>query len=64
MATIKGEITWCDYLTPCPFGKDCMVGDFDCCCMCEHHEKVTVLKSIKAGDYVSVGVLEIECNHK
>ena len=32
---IIGISTWCDYLTPCPNGKDCMVGDFDCS-QCEH----------------------------
>ena len=32
---IIGISTWCDYLTPCPNGKDCMVGDFDCS-QCKH----------------------------
>ena len=27
---ITYERTWCDYLTPCPHGNDCMVGDEDC----------------------------------
>ena len=27
---ITYERTWCDYLTPCPHGRDCMVGDVDC----------------------------------
>ena len=32
---IIGLSTWCDFLTPCPNGNDCMVGDFDCS-QCEH----------------------------
>lgn len=27
---IKYKFNWCDFLTPCPHGKDCCVGDFDC----------------------------------
>ena len=25
---IEYEFTWCDFLTPCPNGMDCMVGDY------------------------------------
>lgn len=32
---IEFEYTWCDYLTPCPHGRDCFVGDFDCS-ICPH----------------------------
>ena len=27
---INYEYTWCEYLTPCPHGRDCFVGDYDC----------------------------------
>lgn len=27
---------WCEYFTKCPNGKDCYVGDYDCCA-CQHH---------------------------
>lgn len=62
MVKIKGEFSWCEYLTPCPYGKDCMVGDFECCCSCEHHNKVEILQSLKGGYSDSIGALEVECN--
>lgn len=30
METIKYERTWCDYLTPCPYLRGIMVGDWEC----------------------------------
>lgn len=36
--TITYEFGWCDFFTPCPHGKDCFVGDYDCC-HCKHHVK-------------------------
>ena len=33
---INYEYTWCEYLTPCPHGRDCFVGDYDCS-ICEYN---------------------------
>ena len=27
---ITYKFNWCEYLTPCPHGNDCYVGDYDC----------------------------------
>ena len=49
---IDFEYTWCDYLTPCPHGRDCFVGDFECS-ICPHFVDIVSLPIIdnKAGDY-------------
>lgn len=50
---IKFEYTWCDYLTPCPHGRDCFVGDFDCS-ICSHFAEIVPLLPMekeKIGDY-------------
>ena len=50
---IEFEYTWCEYLTPCPNGRDCFVGDFDCS-ICPHFGKlIEVSKKVeeKIGDY-------------
>ena len=36
--TILYQSNWCDYFTPCPHGKECCVGDYDCV-TCEHFVK-------------------------
>ena len=51
---ITYEKTWCDYLTPCPHGRDYMVGDFDCvksCGWCAGHIIEEPEKEYKPGDY-------------
>ena len=30
MEKIKYKMTWCEYLTPCKYRKDIMVGEYDC----------------------------------
>lgn len=51
---IEFEYTWCEYLTPCPHGRDCFVGDFDCS-ICPHFVKIvpqiTPPINNKNGDY-------------
>lgn len=36
---LEYEFNWCDFFTPCPHGKDCFVGDYDCttCPNYDHH---------------------------
>lgn len=43
--SIDYEFTWCDFLTPCPYGKNCMVGDYDCM-QCENFKSHGIYKSI------------------
>lgn len=63
MAKIKGEFTWCEFLTPCPRGKDCMVGDYDCS-QCDFCQERYVHKGLdRMPYYTSVGEFEIECNY-
>lgn len=64
---IKFEYTWCDYLTPCPHGRDCFVGDYDCS-ICPFCEKYIVNKTPNAstkiddyGKYCKVYSGEITC---
>jgi hypothetical protein len=45
MEEIAFSYNWCEYLTPCPHNKDCMVGDYDCC-VCEHNSKVRIFKEL------------------
>lgn len=30
MEKIKYQVTWCEYLTPCKYRKNIMVGEYDC----------------------------------
>ena len=63
---IDYEFTWCDFLTPCPHGKDCMVGDYDCM-QCENFKSHGVYKSIKVdgtesyNTYFNIGSGWINC---
>ena len=65
---IEFEYTWCEYLTPCPNGRDCFVGDFDCS-ICPHFDTINeVSKKVekKVGDYsryckTLVGQLVCKC---
>lgn len=69
---IEFEYTWCEYLTPCPNGRDCFVGDFDCS-ICPHFVNlIATNKSAEesesvAGDYskyCKVFTGEISCKYK
>lgn len=51
---ITYERTWCDYLTPCPHGNDCKVGDEDCvnnCGYCVGSVIEEPEKEYAPGDY-------------
>lgn len=51
---IKFEYTWCEYLTPCPHGRDCFVGDYDCSVCTHFGEIVPILPTdddSEMGDY-------------
>lgn len=41
MENVKYERTWCDYLTPCPYNKEVMVGSYECAEECEFCGAVT-----------------------
>lgn len=64
---ITYEFTWCDFLTPCPHGNDCMVGDCDCLC-CQHFISTEILKPIypcgteSYSTYFDVGVGVVNCS--
>ena len=65
---IEFEYTWCDYLTPCPYGRDCFVGDFDCS-ICPHFVALTKTSNVKDkigdyGKYCKVYVGQIFCKYK
>ena len=66
---ITYEFTWCDFLTPCPHGNNCMVGDHDCM-ICKHFYSNEILKSIHPcgmesySTYFDIGVGIIKCTKK
>lgn len=39
MENLLFKFNWCDYFTPCPHGKDCMIGDHTCytCIHCKSY---------------------------
>ena len=61
---IEFEYTWCDYLTPCPHGRDCFVGDYDCS-TCEFCGEIKTLSStddsLNYSKYVKVYKGYIKC---
>jgi hypothetical protein len=65
---IPFERTWCDYLTPCPYKKDIMVGEYDCY-ICKDHVGFSMEKedeqfepcSMKRYCVVSKGI--VKCKH-
>ena len=64
------EYTWCDYLTPCPHGNDCFVGDYDCF-MCKHFVNDSAQSAVndcrKNDDYskyTKVYQSYLICNHE
>lgn len=63
---INYDFTWCDFLTPCPYGKDCMVGDYDCS-ICEYYNGNNTLPIIDDvltdyGKYSRIYKGCIKCN--
>lgn len=70
MEIIKFENTWCDYLTPCPYKPDIMVGDWECS-ECSHHVSMKITKDpispspiLDMSKYFKVAEGEVECNYK
>lgn len=63
---IDYEFTWCDFLTPCPYGKDCMVGDYDCQ-QCENfkshgiHKAISINGTESYNSYFNIGSGWIKC---
>ena len=63
---IDYEFTWCDFLTPCPCGKDCMVGDYECT-QCHNFKSHEIYKNIVVNgtetynSYFDVGAGYVEC---
>lgn len=63
------EFTWCDFLTPCPHGKDCLVGDF-CCTQCEYfkshgiHKNIVVNGTESYKSYFDVGTGWVNCEYE
>ena len=54
METIRYERTWCDYLTPCPYLRGIMVGDWECD-KCHYNKGDTSLTIVKG---------EVTCSYK
>lgn len=54
MNVFKFEMTWCEYLTPCPFRVGVMIGDYDCS-QCKHHKKI---KQYQNPDIQKLGVCD------
>ena len=45
MQVLNFKFNWFDYLTPCPFKKDVMVGEYDCS-VCPYHKSFKIIHSI------------------
>ena len=63
---INYEYTWCNYLTPCPYRKDCYVGDYDCS-ICEFFGGNNSLPTVDDnpldyGKYIKIYKGCIKCN--
>ena len=43
------KYTWCEFLTPCPHGRDCFVGDFDCS-VCAFFVKVNPINATQNSE--------------
>lgn len=50
MSEFEYDFSWCDFLTPCPHNKGCMVGDYDCL-NCEFFVKNNIIKSVTLDPY-------------
>ena len=68
---IKYEYNWCEMLTPCPNNKNCMVGEYECECQCEHFVSRKVVKDIENKNgvenlkrYFEIGEGILICNFK
>jgi hypothetical protein len=66
------KFNWADYLTPCPFKKDIMIGEYECS-VCPYHKGFKITQSIdtNAKDendvvsykrYFEVGTGIVECS--
>ena len=60
---INFEMTWCDYLTPCPYKSDIEVGSF-ACASCEYFVSFKNYESVPPGEYFTVKTGCVECNFK
>lgn len=65
--TIPFEFTWCDYLTPCPYQKNVMIGEYDCY-ECEYHmgikqKNIECDSSIDYSRYAKVSTGVVFCGH-
>lgn len=56
------ERTWCDFLTPCPHGKNCLVGDYDCS-ICKCFNGYIDEEPLNVGEYFKVIKGSILCNY-
>lgn len=59
-------MSWCEYLTPCPFCSDesIMVGDYECS-QCQHHQQMvhkpnSKLELLKCCDYIRYNMIAAE----
>lgn len=66
---IAYSFSWCEFLDPCPYGKDCMVGDCDCC-ECEHNKHNEIFQELNTFDeigtlrYFRYGYGYVKCNYE
>ena len=63
------EFNWCEYLTPCPNGQDCMVGEYECQCQCKHFVSSKIIEDLQNENgvknmkrYFEVGKGKLICN--